>query len=30
MAGNVQAKTRCPYVRETEDQIIIPHRGWTK
>lgn len=30
MAGSVQVETRCPYVREAEEGIIIPERDWIK
>lgn len=30
MAGSVQAETRCPHVRDTEEGIIFPGRGWIK
>lgn len=30
MARSVQVETRCPYVRDAEEGIIIPGRGWVK
>lgn len=30
MAGSVQEEARCPHVRDAEEGITIPGRGWVK